>query len=135
MSRIYPVYAGLWFGLLCIAIVNGALRDLVYGPAMSELGAHQISTVTGCSAFLIYAWLVGKRWPIANSIVALKIGAMWLAMTLVFETWMILVLQGRSFGAVLQSYDVCAGQLWVLVLLTALLSPLVVVQIRQHQSG
>jgi len=135
VSRIYLVYTALWFGLLCIAVANGALRDLVYGPAMSELGAHQLSTVIGCSAFLFYTWLVGKRWPIANSIVALKIGVMWLAMTLVFETWMILVLQGKPVSALLKSYDVCAGQLWVLVLLTALLSPLVVVQIRQHQSG
>ena len=135
MMRVYLVYAGLWFGLLCIAIANGALRDLVYGPAMSELGAHQISTLTGCSAFLAYTWLVGKRWPIANKIVALKVGIMWLAMTLVFETWMIVVLQGKPFSAVLQSYDICAGQLWVLVLLTALLSPLVVVQIRKQQTG
>ena len=102
---------------------------------MSELGAHQVSTMTGCSAFLVYTWLVGKRWPIANRIVAMKIGVMWLAMTLAFETWMILVLQGKPSSVLLQSYDICAGQLWILVLLTALLSPLLVVQIRQRQSG
>lgn len=132
--RIYQVYIGLWFGLLCIAVVNGALRDLVYGPTLSELGAHQLSTLTGCCAFFLYTWLVGKRWPIADGATAMKVGLMWLLMTVAFETWMVMVLQGKDLQALLHSYDIASGQLWVLVLLTALLSPMAVVKIRQRRS-
>jgi hypothetical protein len=132
---IYQVYIGLWFGLLCIAVANGALRELVYGPTLSELGAHQLSTLTACCAFFLYTWLVGKRWPIVDGTTAMKIGLMWLLMTVVFETWMVMVLQGKDLQALLHSYDIASGQLWVLVLLTALLSPLAVVKIRQWRSG
>jgi len=133
--RIYRVYAGLWFGLLCIAVANGALRDLVYGPAVSELAAHQLSTLTGCTVFFLYTWLVDKRWPIPDRATALWIGLTWLLMTVMFETWMILVLQGNGLPVLLQSYDIASGQLWLLVLLTAMLSPLMVVIIRQRKSG
>jgi hypothetical protein len=35
-----------WIPMVFIAIMNGALRDLGYGKNLSELRAHQVSTVS-----------------------------------------------------------------------------------------
>lgn len=128
----YQVYAGLWFGLLVIAIANGALRELVYGPLISNLAAHQLSTFTGSSAFFLYTWLVAKRWPLSSGAVAWKIGFMWLLMTVLFETGMVLFMQGGDISVLLHSYNIFAGQLWVLVLVTALISPFLVFSLNRQ---
>lgn len=40
-------YTIAWLGLVIIGILNGTIHTYVYGPIMSELTAHQISSVTG----------------------------------------------------------------------------------------
>ena len=40
-------YLFFWLILAIVAILNGTLRQFVYGPHMPELAAHQLSTVTG----------------------------------------------------------------------------------------
>jgi hypothetical protein len=127
--NLYARYALLWFGLLAIAIFNGALRELVYGPSMSALTAHQLSTLIGCSAFFIYSYLVGQRWPIQHAGEAINVGMMWFVMTIIFESWMVLVLQKKDVSVLFHSYNIFAGQLWILVLLTALVSPFIVFRI------
>jgi hypothetical protein len=53
MKRIYVQAIGVWVVFVLLAIVNGAARELWYGPIVgNELLAHQISTVTGISLFL-----------------------------------------------------------------------------------
>jgi hypothetical protein len=44
-------YVLAWVPMVCIAIANGALREGWYGKHLSELQAHQASTVTGVFLF------------------------------------------------------------------------------------
>ena len=44
-------YVLAWLGLLVIAVANGALREATYAKVMSELAAHQLSTLTCAVAF------------------------------------------------------------------------------------
>jgi len=37
-------------GLLAVDVANGALRVATYGKTMSELAAHQLSTLIGAAA-------------------------------------------------------------------------------------
>jgi hypothetical protein len=53
-----------WFGLLVIAIINGAIRDFVYKPYLGDLIAHQVSTAIGIILFGIFIWYISKRWPV-----------------------------------------------------------------------
>jgi hypothetical protein len=47
-------YILLWLPMVLIAIFNGLLRESVYGPFMSELRAHQVSTLTAIIFFGVY---------------------------------------------------------------------------------
>ena len=51
-------YVLAWFPLVFIAIVNGAIREGWYGKHLSELQAHQISTITGVLLFGVYIWVL-----------------------------------------------------------------------------
>ncbi len=67
-------YVFAWFGLLVIAMVNGALRDIAYKPYVGELYAHQISCVTGILLFALFIGFLAKRWPLPSSRQAWMIG-------------------------------------------------------------
>ena len=70
-------YILLWFPMVLIAIFNGVLRQSLYGPYMSELRAHQVSTLTAVVFFGLYVWLVSGRWQIESGQQALLIGLVW----------------------------------------------------------
>lgn len=53
MKKVHKQVVGLWFILVILAIINGVLRNEVYGPKMDELTAHQISTVIGIALFFV----------------------------------------------------------------------------------
>jgi hypothetical protein len=45
MKEIYLQALGIWVLMVIFAIINGTLRNQVYGPKMAELFAHQLSTL------------------------------------------------------------------------------------------
>ena len=50
-----------WLGGIPIAIINAFARNYIYGSYMSELTAHQVSTVMGVALILGYYWLLNAR--------------------------------------------------------------------------
>jgi len=44
-------YILAWFPMVLIAVINGAMREEWYGKHLTELQAHQVSTVTGVLLF------------------------------------------------------------------------------------
>jgi hypothetical protein len=67
-------YTISWFGLAAIAIVNGAIREKVYGQFLNELAAHQLSTIFGLILFGGYVFILTRIWRIESSEQALAIG-------------------------------------------------------------
>ena len=111
-----------WLVLLAVGFANGTLRQLTYARLMDDGLAHQLSCLTGAAALaLAIAWLV-RRWPLRSRAQAWATGALWLALTVAFETSFGLA-EGRTWAAVLGDYAVWDGQLWPLVLLAVLLTP------------
>ncbi len=74
-----------WLPMVPIAVANGALRQGWYGRYLSELTAHQVSTLSAAVLLGVYVWLVLRRWPPAGPGSALAIGLAWCALTLGFE--------------------------------------------------
>ena len=110
-------YTLLWLGLLVLAFVNAGIRELGYKKYVSELAAHQISTVTGCVLAFIFTYFVARIWPITSYSNSLKIGITWVLLTVLFETTMVLVFMKKDFAFLLSSYDISKGQLWPVFLL------------------
>jgi hypothetical protein len=113
----------VWFGIMLLAIVNGAARDIVLAPRLGDLVARAVSCVTLAGVILLVAWL-SLRWiePLSMSD-AWTIGMMWLAMTLAFEFLAGHYLFRTPWVTLLADYDIVAGRLWILVLAATLTSP------------
>ena len=43
--KIVLIYTASWLSMVILAILNGAIREKVYGKFMGELTAHQLSTL------------------------------------------------------------------------------------------
>ncbi len=116
-------YFFLWFVLLVIAIGNGAFRQAVLMKIMPELRAHQLSTLLGGVLMGVFMWLVIHTWPPASQLGAFQIGLLWFCVTIIFETFMGLVLQRRSRTEVLADYNLMKGRVWILLLGWLLIAP------------
>jgi hypothetical protein len=108
-----------------LAMVNGVARGLWYEPIVgNELLAHQISSVTGISLFLAAMYVFFKKTSAAYTEKdLLLIGALWLVFTSAFEFGFQHYLMGLSWSTLLQDYNILAGRLWGLVLLTIFVGP------------
>ena len=116
----------VWFGILLMAIFNGAFRDVVLTPRLGDLGARAVSCLTLASLIVLVTW-TSLPWvrPVSTTD-AWRIGSMWLAMTLIFEFGAGHYLFGTSWTALLADYNLLAGRLWILVLVATLTAPALV---------
>jgi hypothetical protein len=130
----------VWFGLLVLAIGNAGVRETLITPSMGASAGHVISTMTLCAAILLLSWLTiawirpglsGDTWAI---------GGLWFGLTAAFEFLAGHYLFGNPWSRLLEDYNVVRGRVWVLVLLTTALAPLLSARARglippQRQSG
>jgi hypothetical protein len=124
------VYLLAWLGLVIVAILNGVLRVKGYSPYMSELAAHQLSTVIGLSLFGIFFWILTGAFCLRSSEQALGIGAMWLVLTILFEFVFGHFVMGHPWRKLFTDYNILEGRLWSLVLLWTFIGPYVCFKIR-----
>lgn len=116
-------YILLWFILVIAAIINGAIRNLVYTKYVGELTAHQISVVSGVILFGIIFWLIFRKWPPSSSLQAIMIGVIWLLMTVAFEFLFGHYVMGHSWDKLFHDYNLFRGRLWIIVLLWVTFAP------------
>ncbi len=117
------VYAAGWLGMVILAIVNGTLREKLYGGYMSELAAHQLSTLIAIALFGLYIFAMSRMWKLSSAAEALAIGVMWLVMTVSFEFLFGHYAMGHSWEKLLHDYGLFAGRLWALLLLWTTVAP------------
>jgi hypothetical protein len=113
----------VWFGIMLMAIFNGAFRDLMMTPRLGDPGARAVSCFTLASVIVLVTW-ISLPWvrPVSTSD-AWRVGWMWLAMTLAFEFGAGHYLLGTPWTALLADYNLLAGRLWILVLVATLTAP------------
>jgi len=118
-------YILLWFPLILIGIGNGLLREFTYGRRLSELRAHQVSSLTGIVFFYTAFCFILRAFPTASAGHALLVGAVWTLMTVAFELTFGRWVAKHPWRRLLRDYNLAAGRLWSLVLLAIFLAPLV----------
>ena len=112
-----------WVPMVFIAIINGALRESWYGKHLSELQAHQVSTVIGVLLFAVYIWALIRIWRPVSTGQALTIGLVWLGMTVAFEFLFGHYVAKRPWRDLLHDYNLFAGRVWLVVLVWVTLAP------------
>lgn len=104
-----------WTGAAGLGVANGAGREALYADRVGDEAAHVISTGTLLALLGGYIWLLQRRWPLRDRREALSVGAAWTAMTVAFEFGFGHWVDGESWSALLENYDVTAGRVWILV--------------------
>ena len=119
-------YLLAWLPMVPLGILNGVARELSYGRYLSALHAHQLSTLVGALLTGLYIWLVGRLLPFGSTARALGVGAIWAALTVVFEFGFGRLVMGHPWSRLLHDYDLGAGRVWPLFLLWLCAAPMLV---------
>ena len=104
-------------------IANGVLRTSVYGPAFSELRAHQLSTLSGMIIVAVYALVVVRWLEVRSAGEAWRAGVAWLVLTVAFEFAFGHWVAGHSWSRLFADYDLLAGRVWLLLLIAVAAAP------------
>lgn len=128
--KVILVYATSWFGMVAIAIFNGVIRDKFYGQFMSELSAHQLSTLIAIILFGAYIWNFTGIYQIESQKQAFVIGGLWLVMTIIFEFFFGHFAMGHPWDKLFYDYNLIKGRVWVIVLAWTTLAPYIFYRIR-----
>jgi hypothetical protein len=124
-------YVLAWFPMVAIAIANGVVREAWYGKYLSELAAHQISTLIAVILFGVYIWFILRIWGPASAAEAIRIGLLWLAMTVPLEFLFGHYVAEHSWERLLHDYNLLAGRVWLLVLVWVTVAPYLFFRIRR----
>jgi hypothetical protein len=116
-------YTLFWLLLAVVAIANGILRQSTYGKLVSDLTAHQVSTVTAIIFIGALVFWLNRRWPIESASQAWLIGAIWLVLTVAFEFGFGHFVVGHTWSSLFADYNLFNGRVWSLFLLWILAMP------------
>ena len=111
-----------WIGILLLAIANGALREHVLIPLLGSVPGLICSGVL-LSAIVVCVALIATPTLHYKGVNLWWVGFVWLALTLSFEFTFGLAVQHKALAEVMSAYTFRAGNLWLVVLLTILVSP------------
>ena len=110
----------IWVMIIPIAILNGGFREYV----LVNLGvlARPLSGIILSVCIFIVAYLLVPK--IKNCVKRdyIIFGIMWFILK-----------AGDGFAGLLQSYNIFTGNLWLLVVLSALFSPIIVIKIKEKK--
>jgi hypothetical protein len=112
----------LWLLLGVLAVALGGVRQAWLAPALGDFRAHQAETLFFCAVIAAVAW-PGMRWMRATRSQGLRVGLLWLALTVAFELGVFGLLLGHPWSELLADYNIAEGRLWPLVLATELVAP------------
>ncbi|HYN10915.1 MAG TPA: hypothetical protein VES67_26265 [Vicinamibacterales bacterium] len=125
----------IWCAMVPIAIANGAVRDLLIVPRIGPEAGHVISTIALCLAILALTWLTILWIRPLGAHDAVRIGALWLILTLAFEFLAGHFLFGTPWRRLLADYNVAQGRIWILVPLTTAVAPWLAGRLRDVLGG
>lgn len=124
------IYIFAWLGMVVIAVANGIVREKLYSQAMSELSAHQLSTLIAIILLGIYIFVLTIVFQIQSAKQAFTIGGIWMIMTVIFEFVFGHFVAGHAWTTLFMDYDILRGRVWVLVLIWTFVAPYLFYRLR-----
>jgi hypothetical protein len=119
-----------WLAILVLAVLNGAAREALLAPALGRTAALVASGLLLSALILLVAFAaIGRLRPVTAR-AAWQVGALWLALTLLFEFGFGALVQHKSWAELLQAYTFRDGNIWPLVLLVTVLAPVLAWRLR-----
>jgi hypothetical protein len=118
-----------WLVILALAIANGILREEVLVPSLGKHGGLALSGVLLCLLVALVAYGLVRLSPGLTVAQGVRIGMLWLGLTLVFEFAFGRYVQRKSRGELLDAYTFAEGNLWPLMLVVMFVAPVVAARI------
>ena len=128
MSRWHKTFL-VWLAILVVANLNGLAREFVLAPLLGSTGARFASGVTLSAIIFITACLAAPWIGRGSARQWWGTGFAWLALTLAFE-FGIGYAQHQDVSRLFAAYTFEGGNLWPVVLLTALVAPYLAARVR-----
>ena len=114
----------VWLLMPVAAIANGALRELLLASLLGEQAAEILAVLLLLVLIYLIAAVflsrIGRRYRLAD---LWALGFLWMVLTIAFEIIFFGVFLSVPISALLEAYNVFAGEFWVVILLGILLAP------------
>ncbi len=120
-----------WVALAVLAVANGAVRNALISPRIGESGGHVVATGMLCALIILVTMSLIKWLGPESGNDAVKIGLLWLLMTVAFEFLAGHFLFGHPWSRLFADYNVAKGRVWVLVLIATFFAPLLSARFRK----
>ncbi len=121
----------VWLIFILAESLNGAVRMVWLVPSLGDRTAHQISFFTGSIVVLAIATLFIRWLQVTRVSQLLRIGVLWVVLTVGFEMILGRVILGYSWTQIAADYNVLNGGLMPLGLVWLMLSPWIATTIRE----
>ena len=116
----------VWLCFIPVAILNGGLREYVLTKILGEKWALPVSGIILSVCIFLVTWLLLPRIIKALTFKdCWMIGICWGVLTIAFEFGVGLA-GGNTASELLATYNPLTGNLWLLILATTLLSPVLI---------
>lgn len=118
---------GIWFLIVPLAILNGGLRESI----LVKLGsiALPLSGIILSICIFVVALLLIPKIKECKSKDYIIFGIIWFVLTNLFDLLMY-ISEGKGINELLNSYNFLNGNLWILVVITTFVSPIIVSKIK-----
>ena len=120
----------VWFGILVLANINGAARQVWLIPWIGETAGRVASTLALCGIVVLLTWRTIRWIGPATAGRAVRIGVVWLGLTLAFEFLVGHYVFGQPWSTLLEDYDITRGRVWPLALLVVLFAPVLAAHLK-----
>jgi hypothetical protein len=120
----------IWLSIIPIAILNGGFREKCLILWVGENYAQPISGIILCLLIFIVSLIFIPRLGKGKPKTYWEIGFLWVILTILFETILGLAM-GNTLTALLKSYDITTGNLWLLAVLFTGIMPWLVAKIKR----
>src|SRR5262245_55336833 len=108
------------------ARVPGAARRLDRRPGLGSVADRAARRVLG---------FLERRWPLRSRREAWSVGAIWAALAVLFEFGFGHYVEGDSWEDLFGTYDIAAGNLWILIPLWIATGPAVIRDVAERQAA
>ena len=120
----------LWFAIVVIAIVNGALREKALILIMGSFAGLIASGIILSGCIFAIAFFAARWYGPLGSSQYWAIGLFWFLFTLLFEFGFGRFVQHKDWSNLIQAYTFEGGNIWPIVLVVTLVSPWVAARLR-----
>lgn len=120
----------IWFVIAILAVINGIFRESILLPAVGQGIALPVSGIILSIIIFMVTYVTLQLIGNIDYSTCIFIGVQWLSMTLVFEFLFGHYVAGKPWSDLFQVFNIMQGDLFIIVLLVTLVSPLLVAKIR-----